>query len=239
MRRLARNGHLPTLAKAAREPLPVRLAVAQPVIAGELGAIDVISAGAITQGMLFALLRIPGISAQLRVFDEDVFDWPNMNRYPLGHQGLLGRYLKSKLLELYATPTITIAGTQTRFDEQTAGRVTLSPLVAVGVDHIPSRWHVQAQAPGTVFVGATSHFEVVVSEHPSDQPCAGCLYRDDSEEGGEIPTVSFVSMFAGILQAHRLLRSGSTPTRALQIRAAPFESRRSLPDGRTRRGATR
>ncbi len=228
MRRLAESGHLPTLTKAAREPLPVRLAVPQPMSIGDLGAIDVISAGAITQGMLFALLRIPDISAQLRVFDEDVFNWPNMNRYPLGHQGLL-KVPKVEMLQRYATSAITIAGTQARFDEQAARQITLSPLVAIGVDHIPSRWHVQAHAPGTVLVGATSHFEVVVSEHPLDEPCAGCLYRDGDDGGNEIPTVSFVSMFAGILQAYLLLSAASVPSRAHQIRAAPLNLAGSHP----------
>jgi hypothetical protein len=228
MRTLAAAGHRPTLPKAAREPLPVALQVEPPTRSGDLGAIDVISAGAITQGMLFALLRIPDIAAQIRVFDKDTFDWPNLNRYPLGDQGLL-KTVKVTLLENFATTDVSIAGIQAPFDEALAPTVTLAPLVMVGVDHIPSRWLVQHHALGTVLVGATSHFEVVVSEHPPGEPCAGCLYRDGEDDGGEIPTVSFVSTFAGILQAHRLLRANSDPPRAAQLRAAPLNLAGSHP----------
>ncbi|MGA2321757.1 MAG: hypothetical protein ABSG95_13610 [Solirubrobacteraceae bacterium] len=221
MRTLARNGHRPILAKAAREPLPMQLAVPRTTRTGDLGAIDVISAGAMTQGMLFALLRVPDISAQVRVFDDDLLDWPNLNRYPLARQALL-EHPKAMLLERYSTSAIEISGIQARFDEHLAGLVKLQSLVAIGVDHIPSRWQAQAAAPGAVVVGATSHFEVVVSSHPAGEPCAGCFYQDDGDDDRAIPTASFVSTFAGILQACRLLSQPSERPRAHLIRAAPL-----------------
>lgn len=222
MRTLASRGHIPALAKAVREPRAVRLAIARPDSIVELGPLDVISAGAITNGMLFALLRVPGIAAELRIFDKDVFDWPNLNRYLLGRRSLLNQP-KALLLERYATPTLQVEGVPARFDDELAGRLQLAPLVAVGVDDIPSRWRAQRAALGTVVVGGTSHFEVVVSEHPPGEPCAGCLYRDGEDDGRPIPTVSFVSAFAGIMQAYCLLASAPTPKRpARQFRAAPL-----------------
>lgn len=222
MRNLARSGHRPLLSHAAREPRAVRLALPRTEPSVDLGCVDVISAGAITNGMLFALLRVPGITGQLRLFDADRLEATNLNRYPLGRRSLAGQS-KVSVLEGYATCDFQIAGTPARFDGELIDAVSLNGLVVVGVDHVPSRWRVQERAPGTVVVGATSHFEIVVSEHPSGEPCAGCLYRDgDEQPGAPIPTVSFVSTLAGVLQAHRLLRCLTPPARSRQVRAAPL-----------------
>jgi hypothetical protein len=224
MRQLRSAGHVPLPGNATRELRPVRLDV-EATTGADLGQVDVISAGAISQGMLFALLRLPGVAAQLRIFDHDCLDWPNLNRYPLGSASMLEEP-KAELLKRYATSAIGIQSVNEKFDDALAERVTLAPLVAVGVDDIPSRWRAQRFAPGTVVVGGTSHFEVVVSEHPPGEPCAGCLYLDDDEPPADvappaIPTVSFVSTFAGVLQAQRLLTVGGQ-TSARQTRAAPL-----------------
>jgi molybdopterin/thiamine biosynthesis adenylyltransferase len=183
-----------------------------------LGRLDVISAGAITHGMLFALLRVPGVDAALRVFDDDEFDWPNLNRYLLGRRSSRGEN-KAMLLAANSHGDLRIEAVPRRYDDNLATRAQLADRVAIGVDDIPSRWRAQRHAPGAVVVGATSHFEVVVSEHFPGTACAGCLYPDGAGDGRPIPTVSFVSAFAGILQAYRLL---DAPRReARQTRAAP------------------
>jgi hypothetical protein len=83
----------------------------------------------------------------------------------------------------------------------------LAPLVFVGVDDIPSRWQVQACAPGVVVVSGTSHYGVSSSLHRPGEPCCGCLHPvDDAVAFGKIPTVSFVSFWAGLLMAVRVLR---------------------------------
>jgi molybdopterin/thiamine biosynthesis adenylyltransferase len=192
----------------------------EPAGSRQLGRIDVISGGAIAHGLVFALLRVPGLRAELRVFDDDVFDWPNLNRYLLGRRAGLEQR-KADLLAASSRAGLRIEPVVQRFDDELAAQAGLADCVAVGVDHIPSRWVVQRFARGLVVVGATSHFEVVVSEHPPAAPCAGCLYRDDdADDGRPIPTVSFVSAFAGILQAYRLLGQAGVAPR--QTRAAPF-----------------
>jgi hypothetical protein len=219
MRRLASGGHSPASARAVREPLPITLAVAEPALVRDLGALDVISAGAIAQWMLFALLRVPGLYGRLRFFDADTLGESNLNRYPLAHRDVLERAKVRVLEEL--SGNLEISGVQMRFNERLAELAELAPTVAVGVDHVPSRWIAQAAAPGRVLVGATSHFEVVISDHPPGEPCAGCLYRDGEDDGREIPTVSFISAFGGILLAQRLL--ADTGARgALHLRAWPL-----------------
>jgi hypothetical protein len=215
MGRLAAAGHEENMAHAARAMRSVRLLVPEPMASRQIGQLDVISGGAITHGLLFALLRVPGVAADVRVFDDDVFDWPNLNRYLLGRRSWRGM----NKAELLAAPGLRIEAVPSRFDEELEAHTALADTVAVGVDDIPSRWRVQRVAPGHVVVGATSHFEVVVSEHPPGAVCARCLYPDGDDDGRPIPTVSFVSAFAGILQAYRLL--GNPPPSGRQTRAAP------------------
>jgi len=95
-------------------------------------------------------------------------------------------------------------------DETIEDLVPLADHVIVGVDDIPSRWLVQRHAPGWVCVGGTSRMEVVVSEHRPDTPCAGCMHPQDEDNQGFIPTVSFVSLLAGVIQAHRLVHYVAT-----------------------------
>jgi hypothetical protein len=83
--------------------------------------------------------------------------------------------------------------------------------VLVGVDDIPTRWFVQRQKPAWVGVGATSHAFVVVSDHLPGHPCAGCVHPlDDGNPLEEIPTIGFVSLWAGLLLAGTLLDPDTT-----------------------------
>jgi hypothetical protein len=59
MRWLSARGHDAKLRHAARELQPIRLQMPEPKGRRDLGRLDVISAAAITHGMLFALLRVP------------------------------------------------------------------------------------------------------------------------------------------------------------------------------------
>jgi ThiF family len=186
MRRLAASGHKPTMAHAARDLCPARLLMREPTSTHALERLDVISGGAISHGLLFALLRVPEIEAGLRIFDHDQFDWPNLNRYLLGRRSFQGEN-KAELLAGFSRPGLDITYVPSRFDDGIAAQVALADSVAMGVDDIPSRWRVQDVAPGLVVVGATSHFEVVVSEHPPNTACARCLYPDGEDEDGRSP----------------------------------------------------
>ena len=176
-----------------------------------LGRVDVISAGAITNAAIFALLRLAGVSGALRVFDEDRLARSNLNRYPLASVRQLSD-LKVEALERLSTDRLEITGEAVRLDEVSAREFApLSERVIIGVDHVPSRWVAQRHSPGWVGVGATSHFEVVVSGHPADGPCAGCLHPRDEDDAGDIPTASFVSALAGVLLAYRLAAQSVAP----------------------------
>lgn len=189
----------------------------------DLGNVDVVSAGAITSAALYCLRRVVNVVGRLRVFDGDDFDLPNLNRYMFGRRSDVGRK-KSDILAGYGTPTMRIEGVSEMFPgERVREHEPLSPTVLVGVDQIPSRWAVQRLAPQWCCVGATSHLWLaLVSTHLDGDPCAGCAHPTDSSADGEIPTVSFVSFWAGLLQIRALLlRAVGAAPEAPQVLVAP------------------
>jgi len=178
-----------------------------------LGDVEVVSGGAITNAALFALLRVPDVGADVRVIEPDTYGTSNLNRYALGRRSQVD-LPKVDILTSFGNDHIPVGGLTRRLDETFAAE--LGPLarnVLVGVDHIPSRWIAQRHAPGLVVVGSTSHDFVVVSAHPSHGPCAGCTHPRDDSGTGEIPTISFVSFWVGLLQALDLVRYARYPDR--------------------------
>ena len=176
----------------------------------QLGDVDVISGGAITNAALYTLLRVPGLSAALRVVEPESLDLSNLNRYALARRSMVA-VLKNRILEGFTTAAIRITGVDETFDETTAPQLApIASRLLVGVDHIPSRWIAQrAAAAGWICVGASSHDFVLVSAHPPGSACAGCVHTRDDPTVGHIPTISFVSFWAGLLQALELITEGA------------------------------
>lgn len=172
----------------------------------DLGIVDMISAGAITQAALFALLRIPNVSMLGRIFDDDVTGPSNLNRNMLSLADDVGSP-KVFVVAERCRPKLRIEPIVHRFARQVSRFTGLAPRVLVGVDDIPSRWEVQRESSQWLAVSGTSHFSVSSSTHEPSQPCCGCLHPVDDPGGSNpIPTVSFVSFWAGLAMAVRLLR---------------------------------
>lgn len=171
----------------------------------EFDSCDFISAGAINQALLFALFRIPGVTMNGRVFDDDITDHTNLNRNMLTRRSDVGAG-KVHVVSSYAGENL--LGFSERVVEATFRQLRpLADSVLIGTDHIPSRWEVQKASQGWVGIGGTSHFGVLTSSHMPGQPCGGCLHwKDDLVANGPIPTVSFVSFWAGLSLAVRFLR---------------------------------
>jgi hypothetical protein len=183
-----------------------------------LGEVDVISGGAITNAALYALLRMPDLTAALRVIEPDLLALANLNRYSLALKSMVG-WPKIRALRSFDTPSVSITGSGQRFDDVTAPQLApIAPRLLVGVDHIPSRWAAQRAAAGWICVGASSHDFVLVSAHPPGGACVGCAHPRDEDIAGEIPTVSFISFWAGLVQALEL---------AATIASRPFASART------------
>lgn len=174
----------------------------------DLGKVDFISGGAITTGALYTLLRIPDLRGRLRVIEDDIIDASNLNRYPLARRCRVGER-KAELLASFATSDLKIESVLRRYTDEARATLALAPRVCVGVDDIPSRWRVQREDPIWHCVGATSHLEVRVSTHVHGTPCAGCAHPTDDNFTGTIPTISWVSLWAGLLQARELLAAAA------------------------------
>lgn len=205
--------------------LEFALAPTGTVLRSNFGPIDCISGGAITNAALYALARIPQVSAQVRVFEPEKPDLTNLNRYMLL---LRSRFTLPKAYDLgeVLAHGLTIEPLVMRYGPDIpSAMAALSPNVLVGVDHIPSRWAVQQAHPEWLGVGATSHWSAMASFHSDGLGCARCLHpRDDELGDAPIPTVAFVSFWAGLLTTAYFLRhlaGRSAPSNEQHIYVTP------------------
>lgn len=163
---------------------------------------DMISAGAVTNGFLYCLLRIPRVVGQGRVFDKDISDGTNQNRNML----LIPEFLERPKVDLfkYFSAGINIETVHRNFEERNLE--SLSDYVAVGVDDIQTRWTLARANAKWIGVGATSHFESMASVHFPNAACIACLHPKDEPQLGPTPTISFVSFLSGLMMAADFLR---------------------------------
>ena len=209
MKKLSRYARNPSLFERLFELLDdyrVVLAPHETEMIAEFGNFDVISAGAISNSLLFALARVIGANGWGRILDDDVCDISNLNRNALLLKSGLGAH-KAIQLSREMPPAIRLRGLITKYGDADVDARPLAPRVLVGVDHIPTRWKIQRANPFWLGIGATSHWSAMASYHVSGLPCAGCLHPTDDGIYGTIPTVAFVSFWSGLLLATYFLRS--------------------------------
>jgi hypothetical protein len=171
----------------------------------DLGEVDAVSAGAICQAALYALVRFPHLRMRGRVFDDDVTSSTNLNRNMMTLAADVGRSKVQVVVRNCGGTGLRLVAIPRRF----AGKDCeggFSHRVMVGVDDIPSRWEVQRQARGWVGVSGTSHFNISSSAHSPGAPCCGCLHPVDDAGTNLVPTISFISFWAGLAMAVRLVR---------------------------------
>jgi len=203
-------------------PIRIRLLELFPELAAatpaELGRVDTISGGAITHALLFCLLRVPGLRAQVRVIEDQDVDLSNVNRYALLRASDDGLH-KIRQLERAATPELRISGVRTLFTKETRANILpLAERVVVGVDDVRARWWVQEENPAWLAVGATGNHLAQLTTHIPGSACAACLHSQPLAPQ-TIPTISFVSFWAGLLQACALICGSLTPR---NIHVHPF-----------------
>src|SRR6266536_2479585 len=146
--------------------------ISTPTLAPRVERFDFIGGGAITHATLFALARVPGLSATGRVIEPGVADAPDLNRYMLLRRSAID-VPKVESLASVDFENLKVSAVRARFDDETVR--TIGPLAAdvlVGVDDIPSRWAVQRARPGWLGVGASSHYSAQISFHSPGLPCA-------------------------------------------------------------------
>jgi hypothetical protein len=184
----------------------------------DLGCFDLVSAGAIGNGALHALLRIPAVSGRCRIIDHDHSGLTNLNRNALLRRSRLD-LPKVKDIASYSSG-LKIEPAPHRFGDRKSPPIALGPTVLVGVDHIPSRWAVQEEHPQWLAIGGTEGYSVQLSWHMPGLACARCVHSADIDREGEIPTAAFVSYWAGLLVATALLRQRSGSPAPLEEQTA-------------------
>jgi len=141
---------------------------------------------------------------------------------------------------------LALQGVPLRYERASATAIgPLAPHVLIGVDHIPTRWEVQRAEPDWLGVGATTHWSAMSSFHQRGLACAGCLHPSDDPNTAPIPTVAFVSFWAGLLLATYLARKAAGhdlspreqytymwPLRPERLWRSPVATRRDCPVGR-------
>lgn len=181
------------------------LAPTMTLLPRDLENFDLVSAGAITHSVLYALARIPGVQGYGRVFDDDTNALTNLNRYML----LLGRFLReAKVSHLadFDLGGIRLDPVEARYHSKAHFVQPIPGRVLVGVDDIPTRWEAQMLSPNWLGVGATTHWSAMASCHNPRGACAGCLHPRDDRDAANIPTVAFVSFWAGLMLAVYFVR---------------------------------
>jgi ThiF family protein len=172
----------------------------------DLGEVDFVSGGAITNSLLYCLARIPGVTVRGRIIEPDMIDLSNLNRNMLFlRSGCKAQ--KAKVLAETFCSGLHLQPLLQRYDlDLLDSIIPLAPTVVVGVDHIPTRWAVQEAKPEFLVIGATTHWSAMASFHSSGLACARCLHNKDDADDGIIPTTACVSFWAGLLAASYVAR---------------------------------
>jgi hypothetical protein len=225
LERFARNpGRMETVFADTTE---VEFALAPPdtPVCRQLGDFDCISGGAIIHAALYAFTRIPGVRGHTRIIEPDIATLSNLNRYML----LVRSHLETRKAEDLAVVCegtgLDIEPLNERYEQPLSDTIKLANLVLVGVDDIPTRWLVQRAKPEWLGVGATTHWSAMASFHQLGLGCAECLHPVDEANDAPIPTVAFVSFWAGLLTASYYLRhlaANSVAAVEQQIYLTPF-----------------
>jgi len=208
------RGLAPLSRSAAAELAPIESAeVTIPLIPSgliRLGSWDCISAGAITNSMLWTFMARDQVKGDIRVFDDGQYDATNLNRYVLltVRVALAETSKAEHLCQIPLLPGLRMTPVPRRFsiaDVETARRQ-----IMIGADDIRVRHIAQRSDPEYLAIGATSHFEARLTQHFPDGPCAGCAHPYYNElDDGLIPTLAPVSFWAGFQLALFVLAKAS------------------------------
>ncbi len=188
----------------------------------DLKDFDAISGGAINSSAVY-VLECCSTTGDVRVFEDDILEMSNLNRYFFSRASEMG-IDKIDHLAAAGIPALRVTGQKLRYDQAAAARFSpLAEKVIVGVDHIPSRWLVAEHSPNWLGVGSTQALTALVSSHRPQEACARCQHPVPLEDDGEVATISFVSFWAGLLLAMELLSfADGHPSSAQTLYCQPF-----------------
>jgi hypothetical protein len=170
----------------------------------DLGRLIVVSAGAITQQFLLTLAAVARISGDLVLLDRDTTALSNANRCSYVMVDELNRP-KVEVIAAQLPARLSVTPIQEHLEDHSLKVVPADAAIVVGADDIGARHLAQTLDPAWLVIGATSHFMVLITEHPAGEPCAGCAHRDLGDDVAVVPTWSIVSFWAGYLVGLRVI----------------------------------
>ena len=144
----------------------------------DLGVVHLAGAGAVGQGMLYALRQLPGVSGRLIVVDPEAVALSNLQRYVLSMDGDVGTTKVTVAQRAFTDTKIEVVAVESAWgtDERSTSVVET---VAVALDTAAARIGVQAGLPRALYNAWTQPTDLGWSRHEvfgGEEPCLACLY---------------------------------------------------------------
>jgi hypothetical protein len=152
----------------------------------DLGETHLVGLGAIGNGFVWTLARIPSLAGTLSVVDHELVDLTNLQRYVLATQGDQDRPKTELVSRALADTGVLVHPYQKRWGEYLKARGdTRLECVAVALDSAEDRVAVQAGLPRWVCNAWTQPGDLGVSRHDflGGHACLACLYMPK----GQVP----------------------------------------------------
>ncbi|MGY3487872.1 hypothetical protein ACVW1C_005755 [Bradyrhizobium sp. USDA 4011] len=172
----------------------------------DLGDAYLVGLGAIGNGAVWALSRVPGLAGILHLVDHENADLSNLQRYVMATQLDVGRQKVRLARALFEQRALKVRAHPRRWSDYVNARRTRAfERVAVALDTAEDRVALQASLPKWTVNAWTQNVDLGVSRHgfADDGACLACLY---------LPTVAVkneherVAEELGIPDAHQEIR---------------------------------
>lgn len=191
-----------------------------------IGQVHLAGAGAIGNGLLWTLARLPNVRGKIHVIDPEQIDLGNLQRYVLTTSDSPTQ-LKTELAEkAFANSSLTIESHPVTWGTYLAARRDYGiDTVAVALDSGRARIEVQGSLPRQIFNAWTQRENLGVSRHLDflNTPCLACLYLPDGEvphEDAEIARSLKMTGPEALMEIRVLLHTGSPLSLEFVARAA-------------------
>jgi hypothetical protein len=145
----------------------------------DLGDAYLVGLGAIGNGAVWALSRIPGLAGVLHLVDHENADLSNLQRYVMAMQDDVGRRKVRLARAFFTQGTLKVRAHPQRWSDYVVGRRKRAfERVAVALDTAQDRIALQASLPKWIVNAWTQDVDLGISRHAftADGACLACLY---------------------------------------------------------------
>lgn len=200
----------------------------------ELGECHLVGAGAIGNGLLWTLARLPEATGTLHVVDGEKIDLGNLQRYILTRDGSIGAAKVALSTDQFSGSKIKIVPHEQTWGKYLAERGDYAlETVAVALDTGGHRIAVQGSLPKRILNAWTQQQNLGVSRHDNflKFACLACLYIPDGAVPDDDDIVAAALRITNqneIMQVRHLLYSGAPLTAEF---VGTTETRLGLPAG--------